>query len=90
MATLTPLSEMCSHFEVNTLGPLVLFQATAALLEAAQDRMFFIMSSVAGSIGDIQPVPSTAYGTSKAAVNFITRKIHFEHKKITSVALHPG
>ncbi|KZP11869.1 NAD(P)-binding protein [Athelia psychrophila] len=89
-ALTTPLHEMRAHFEVNTLGPLVLFQATAALLEAAQDGKFFVMSTGAGSIGNMMPMPGTAYSSSKAAVNFITRKIHFEHEKITSVALTPG
>ncbi|KZP03547.1 aflatoxin biosynthesis ketoreductase-like protein nor-1, partial [Athelia psychrophila] len=89
-AVTTPLHEMRAHFEVNTLGPLILFQATAALLEAAQDGKFFVMSTAAGSIGDMMPFPGTAYSSSKAAVNFITRKIHFEHEKITSVALTPG
>jgi len=85
----TPISEMRSHFEVNTIGPLALFQATAPLLEAAEGK-FFVMSSAAGSIGDMLPMPVTAYGASKAAVNFIVRKIHFEHPRITAVALTPG
>ncbi|KZP20403.1 putative aflatoxin biosynthesis ketoreductase nor-1 [Athelia psychrophila] len=89
-AVTTPLHEMRAHFEVNTLGPLVLFQATAALLEAAHDGKFFVMSTGGASIGDMMPFPGTAYSSSKAAVNFITRKIHFEHEKITSVALIPG
>jgi len=86
----TPLSEMRSHFEVNTLGPLLLFQATAALLEAARDPKFFVVSTAAASITTMMPLPAPAYSASKAAVNFIVRKIHFEHEKITSVALTPG
>ncbi|KAF7967622.1 hypothetical protein HWV62_33637 [Athelia sp. TMB] len=90
-AIVTPIDEVRAHFEVNAVGPLVLFQATAALLEAAQGK-FFVMSSAMGSVGDMElmPAPNTAYGSSKAAVNFITRKIHFEHPKITAVALTPG
>lgn len=86
----TPLKEFRSHFEVNTIGPLVLFQATAALLEAAKDPKFFVVSTAAASITDMMPMPAAAYSASKAAINFITRKIHFEHEKITTVALTPG
>lgn len=88
----TPIQEMRNHFEVNTIGPLVLFQAVASLLEASGDGKFFVMGSSLGSIANMEdwPMPSTAYGTSKAAINFITRKIHFENPKLTAVALHPG
>ncbi|KZP18747.1 NAD(P)-binding protein [Athelia psychrophila] len=75
----TSISDMRSHFEVNTIGSLVLFQAAAALLEASE------------CITAMHPtVPFAAYGASKAAANFITRKIHHEHPKIVSVALNPG
>ncbi|KAF7964618.1 hypothetical protein HWV62_4892 [Athelia sp. TMB] len=60
-AVSTPPDEVRSHFEVNAIGPLVLFQATAALLEAPAGK-FFVMSSSAGSIGDMVPMPNTAYG----------------------------
>lgn len=86
----TPLEEFRSHFEVNTLGPLVLFQATAALLEAAKGPKFFVVSTMGASITDVMPLPIVAYSSSKTAVNFIARKIHFEHEKITTVILNPG
>ena len=35
-------------------------------------------------------VPMLAYGASKAATKFLTRKLHFEHEKITCFTIHPG
>lgn len=91
-AVAVPMSQMRIHFEVNTLGPLILFQATAALLEASKagEGKFFVMSSAISSIELIFPMPNTAYGMSKAAGNFITRKIHHEHPNIIAAALNPG
>lgn len=36
------------------------------------------------------PLPTIAYGMSKAAVNYAVAKIHYENSKISAVALHPG
>ena len=38
------IEEIRSHFEVNTIGPLVLFQATVALLEASKNGKFIAVS----------------------------------------------
>ena len=86
----TPVQAMKDHFEVNVIGPLILFQATLPLLTAAPDPKFMVTSSSVGSIGDILQAPSLAYGCSKAAVNYLVRKVHVEHPNITTVALHPG
>lgn len=34
--------------------------------------------------------PNGAYGVSKAAVNFLVRKLHFENEGLVVLALHPG
>lgn len=34
--------------------------------------------------------PMTAYGTSKAAVNYLTRKIHVDEELIITLAICPG
>jgi len=91
-ASQTPAKEMHDHFNVNVVGPLLLFQAFLPLLEASSNPKYFVMSSSVGSISDMEhwPMPATAYGASKAAVNYVLRKIHFENPKIVSVSLHPG
>jgi len=88
----TPLSEVRSHFEVNTIGALALFQATWPLLQAAPKPKFVVVTTGLGSIGDMgnMPMPVVAYGASKAAVNFITRKIHFENPDLIAFPISPG
>ncbi|KII90575.1 hypothetical protein PLICRDRAFT_107378 [Plicaturopsis crispa FD-325 SS-3] len=88
-----PVSEVERHFQVNTIGPLVLLQSFYPLLKAAPATpKFVVISSVAGSIqvGTAHPLHLFAYGASKAAVNFLARKVHFENEHLISFALHPG
>jgi norsolorinic acid ketoreductase len=88
----TPIAAVEEHFRINTLGPLILFQALYPLLKARQTRKFFVVSSGAGSIKDIMPLAITAYGSSKAALNYITRRLHSEHLEegFVIIPLSPG
>jgi norsolorinic acid ketoreductase len=52
-ATKIPLEEAQYHFEANTFGPMLLFQAVLPLLEAAPRPKFVIVSSVFASMGDM-------------------------------------
>lgn len=36
------------------------------------------------------PVPFFAYGVSKAAANYLVRKVAFENPKVVSMAFNPG
>ena len=82
------------HIDVNAIGPLLLFQATLPLLQKAAHGpgKFITVSSPIGSIGAMEqrPFPMSAYGASKATLNWITRKIHFEHPDLISFATDPG
>ncbi|KAG4440081.1 hypothetical protein IFR05_004424 [Cadophora sp. M221] len=91
-ARVTPAEEMLSHYTVNTLGPLLLFQATAPLLDHGSNPKFVTISSGAGSISgmDKLKVENTAYGASKCALNFVTRKIHMENEGIIAFPINPG
>jgi norsolorinic acid ketoreductase len=84
--------DLQNHFEINTIGPVRMFQASLPLLKKAQDPKFIVISSVIGTIGGLDqiPFPNAAYGASKAASNYLTRKIHFENKDIVAFAIHPG
>ncbi|KAK0112937.1 hypothetical protein ONS95_014655 [Cadophora gregata] len=88
----TPPEEMLSHYTVNTMGPLLLFQATASLLDLSSNPKFVTISSGAGSISgtDHLKVENTAYGASKCALNFVTRKIHMENPGIIAFPINPG
>jgi NAD(P)-dependent dehydrogenase (short-subunit alcohol dehydrogenase family) len=68
--------------QVNVIGPLVLFQASYPLLKASTPApKFVVISSRAGSItlGPTIPGIILSYGVSKAAVNYLVRKLHFEN-----------
>lgn len=92
-ATETPAEQMRDHFSVNTIGSLLLFQATASLLSLAERPKFVAISSGAGSIGGMEAlkdVQNTAYGASKAALNFVVRRIHFENPSLIAFCVNPG
>ena len=87
------VDEVRADLEINTLHPLVMYQAFLALLSRSSSPKFFVSSSFAGSISGMQYVAAIhqlPYGLSKAAVNYLTRRIHFENPNITAVPFHPG
>ncbi|KAI9371437.1 hypothetical protein BJX61DRAFT_511550 [Aspergillus egyptiacus] len=93
-----PVREMAdtdalAHFDVNTLGPLRLFQAMEPLLLNAAAPKFVLISSLLASIQEIEKMPTTltaAYGMSKAAGNYMVRKIDAESEQLVAVAIDPG
>lgn len=93
----TTVADFESHWRVNVLGPVVLFQAFYPLLlkSTKTEKKFVITSTAAGSIGiaGSLPFPVSAYGSSKAAINFVAAKIHQEHgdkDKLVVIPIHPG
>lgn len=80
------------HFEVNTIAPLTLIKAFKPLLEASESPKFFVITAHLGSIADMEslPIPTFAYGVSKAAANYLVRKIHFENPWLISQSFNPG
>lgn len=85
--------DFVEHFRINTLGPILLYKATAGLLNASkQTPKFFIISSVIGSNTQMDsfPLPSSAYGVSKAAVNWVAGKIHREEERLVVIPIQPG
>lgn len=85
------------HFQVNAVGPVTLFQATADLLQASKtgNPIFLAISTCVSSIGSMEalvgfPVTQSPYGGSKAALNWFIRRLHFEEPWLTSFVFHPG
>lgn len=74
-------------FNVNALGSFKLFKAIHPYLIENKSKLMFI-SSVVATNGD-PFYGSSAYGTSKAALNHIIRQIARETSFIT-IAMHPG
>ncbi|KAF9482909.1 NAD(P)-binding protein [Pholiota conissans] len=88
----TTIETYKEHFSVNTIGPIVLFQAFRDLLKASPLPRFIPISSGAGSIAMIEstPVETSAYSMSKAALNWVTRKIHYENEWLVAYPQCPG
>ncbi|KAL8923937.1 MAG: hypothetical protein Q9208_004374, partial [Pyrenodesmia sp. 3 TL-2023] len=80
------------HVVVNGFAPLFLFQALLPLLQNSEGAKFVGIGSPMGSIGgmDQRPYPMTAYGSSKAIMHWLVRKVHFEHPEIVSLVVDPG
>jgi NAD(P)-dependent dehydrogenase (short-subunit alcohol dehydrogenase family) len=74
--------------QVNVIGPLVLFQATYPLLTASTPTpKFTVISSRLGSIALGTSIPGVfaPYGVTKAALNYLTRKLHFENDGLSKL-----
>ncbi|KAF2193029.1 short-chain dehydrogenase [Zopfia rhizophila CBS 207.26] len=85
------------HFNTNTIGPVLLFQAVQPLLKASKSGspIFIAISTLIGSIGGQEslagfPAKFSPYGASKAASNWFIRRIHFDEPWLTSFVFHPG
>jgi norsolorinic acid ketoreductase len=90
----TPIEAVRRHFDINLIGVLALFQAVEPLLRKSQNKnpKFIALSSNLGSIGlaPYIPGPWYCYGVTKAAVNYLVRRVHVENDWLTAVALQPG
>ncbi|KAL1799871.1 hypothetical protein ACET3X_000213 [Alternaria dauci] len=85
------------HFAVNTIGPILLFQAVKPLLQASKsgNPIYLGISTVISSIGGQAflagfPQVFSPYGASKAALNWVFARIHHEESWLTSYVTHPG
>ncbi|KAF8176971.1 NAD(P)-binding protein [Pholiota molesta] len=80
------------HFTVNVVGPIVLFKAFYQLLKASADPKFVPITSIGGSLVATTswPLQATCYSSSKAALNWVARKIHFENEWLVCFPLSPG
>lgn len=68
--------EMTTTYQVNAIGPLMLFQACRPLLQKASAPKWVSISTGGGSItlmGKIRSWDGTSYAAAKAALNWLTR-----------------
>jgi len=88
----TPASQFRDHWEVNTLGPVVLFQAVHTLLLASPSGapIFAVISTGLASMTKYIHLSAGAYGSSKAAINFLVKVLDTEHPSLISLAINPG
>ncbi|GAA6008409.1 hypothetical protein JCM10207_000116 [Rhodosporidiobolus poonsookiae] len=80
------------HFEVNTIGPVVLFSALKELLFKSSSPKLVAVSTAGASLTLNVPLPMGPYFASKASLNFVIGKFAQEHKdnKLTAFVLSPG
>ncbi|KAJ7617372.1 aflatoxin biosynthesis ketoreductase-like protein nor-1 [Roridomyces roridus] len=88
----TPISEFQEHYEANTLGMIVLWQAVHKLVVASPTGapVFAYISTNAGSIGAFRNFNSPTYGHSKAAANYLVKSLDAESSNLVAMAIHPG
>ncbi|KAF2489381.1 NAD(P)-binding protein [Lophium mytilinum] len=86
------VDEYLYHQSINVVGPLVLFQATWPLLQKSVSPKFIVISSSLGSVkvGPEWGLPCGAYGASKASINYLTRRLHYEHEGLVALPVCPG
>ncbi|KAH7067322.1 aflatoxin biosynthesis ketoreductase nor-1 [Paraphoma chrysanthemicola] len=85
------------HLNVNTIGPVLLFQATRPLLQASKSGrpVFLAISTALGSIASQEafaafPLPTGVYGSSKAALNLLIKRLNIEEPWLVAYVTHPG
>ncbi|KAJ7626804.1 hypothetical protein FB45DRAFT_979570 [Roridomyces roridus] len=88
----TPLSEFKDHWEVNTLGTVVLFQAAQELLLASPTGapIFAYISTAGASMARFFNLSAAPYTSSKTAANFLIKALDAENPKLIVFALSPG
>ncbi|KAJ7609828.1 hypothetical protein FB45DRAFT_1122435 [Roridomyces roridus] len=88
----TPLDEYKAHWEINTLGTIVLYQAAQELLLASPTGIpvFAYVSTGAASMARFLPMKNSAYASSKAAANFIVKALDAENPSLIALAISPG
>ena len=89
----TPAEKWDKHLKVNTVGPILLFQALYPYLTKRVTKKVVFISSVAGSVASFNPAfPTDSYGLSKTGLNFIAKAAGAELalEGFIVIAVHPG
>jgi NAD(P)-dependent dehydrogenase (short-subunit alcohol dehydrogenase family) len=83
---------MLEVFRVNTVAPVVIAQACAALLRRGREPRIVNVSSDAGSLEKCAGGGAYSYAASKAALNMMTRCLAADLRPdgIVVASVHPG
>lgn len=83
---------LMNHYQINAINTVLLYQAVRPSLLGSKNPRFIVTSGSGGSIAqqDKIRVPLAEYGPSRAAVNWLIRKVHFEEERISTVLVDPG
>ncbi|KAI1660376.1 NAD(P)-binding protein [Daldinia decipiens] len=84
--------DLQGHLTPNLFGVVWLYQAAISLLKKSTNPKWITMGSVGGKIlyRDQPDVPHAAYGPSKVAVHWVTKRIDKEENWLTAFVIHPG
>lgn len=91
-ATETTAKDFLAAFELDSIEPLLVFQALWLPLQKSLSPKLIMVTSSVGSIAEIEPMPGGSYGPSKTAQNWLRRALHLENKDcgLITITLHPG
>ena len=80
------------NYQVNAFAPLLLFQATWPLLQNSKAPKFVGISTCLATISKMEDYKrqTVVYGSSKAAMNYIVKKMHHENESLVAFVVHPG
>ncbi|KAI1459600.1 putative aflatoxin biosynthesis ketoreductase nor-1 [Annulohypoxylon moriforme] len=88
------IKAMRNIFDVNTISFVSLFKAVHPLLKAsASSPKLLALSSNGGQIVEMESTIVAKvgiYGASKAALNYLVRRAHFENPWLTAWVMNPG
>ena len=88
-----PIDQWRHHLDINTLGPLRLYQHFQPLLARSPKPKYIVISSETASTTNMEAfliLPITCYSVTKCAINHIVRRIHYEQPNLTAFPLQPG
>lgn len=88
----TSKEQFLSHIATNTVGPILLFEAFYELIKKGTQKKVIFVSSRAGTLSVKPSFSSSAYGLSKAALNFGVRQIarDLSEEDFIVIPVHPG
>lgn len=77
-------------FAVNTIAPFVCAGAFLDHVKRSGERKMIAVSSLVGSVGQVDHGGQYAYRSSKAALNSAWRTFAFDHPEVIAAMLSPG
>lgn len=79
-------------FRINTIAPALIAKSLSGLIAAGQQKIIVNLSSHLGSISLASDPTYLLYGSSKAALNYVTKSLAVELKSsgIIVISIHPG
>ncbi|KAF7960108.1 hypothetical protein EAE96_001707 [Botrytis aclada] len=84
------IEDLEGHFIPNVYGAVRLYQATLPVLLKSKDPKWVTIGSTAGMITNQLPIPNGAYGPSKAAIHWLTKRMNVENPPLNAFVLDPG